>query len=114
MISPDSIVPIVAILAVFGPVFYVIYLTGKLIRYRIDKKYNSVHSEVILEMKEFMERTDHRLRALEEIASEADDITLKEPHKKTDSGQVDIAPEDDENPDLWEGPKSKLKNQLKS
>lgn len=114
MISPDSIIPLVAILATFGPVFYVIYLTGKLIKYRIDKKYNSVHSEVIMEMKRFMERTDHRLRALEEIASQDDDITLKEPQKKSDSGQVEIAPEEDKDSDLSEDPKSKLKNQLKS
>jgi len=117
MIPADSLIPIVAIIAVFGPLFYVIYLTGKLIKYRIDKKYNSINSAQSLELKEFMERTEHRLRAIEEIVSAEDDITLETPQKKParkDDATIEISKKEAEEPDLWDGPKSKLKNQLKS
>ncbi|GEM_PF-5641078 len=116
MIPADTLIPIIAIIAVFGPLFYVIYLTGKLIKYRIDKKYNSINSAQSLELKEFMDRTEHRLRAIEEIVSE-DDITLKTPKKepvRKDEDTIDMSGKDDEETDLWDGPKSKLKNQLKS
>lgn len=116
MIPADTLIPIVAIIAVFGPLFYVIYLTGKLIKYRIDKKYNSINSAQSLELKEFMDRTEHRLRAIEEIVSE-DDIILK-PQARTSAPKqdstIEISGKDDEETDLWDGPKSKLKNQLKS
>lgn len=119
MFSEDLLIPLVAIIAVFGPAFYVIYLTGKLIRYRIDKKYKAEHSVKAREMAEFMERTETRLRALEEIVS---DDEFEKPEKSTTSRSRTITPdikekdeeESESDEDIWSGEKSKLKNQLKS
>jgi len=113
MFDADLIIPIVAILAVFGPAFYIIYLIGKLIRYRIDKKYKSENSTQSAEFKEFMENTEQRLRVLEAIVSEDE-----EPPASANTQAKNIAPDREEigtyESDIWEEPKSKLKNQLKS
>ncbi len=118
MSEQEFIVAIVAILAVFGPAFYLIYLIGKLIRYRIDKKYKAESSVPSAELKKFMENTEHRLRAIEEIVAddEYEQMMRRKSAKRTikpeKQAESDFSDEDSE--DLWSGEKNKLKNQLKS
>lgn len=127
-LGDDSIVAIVAMLAIFGPAFYFIYMVGKLIKYRLDRKYSSSNSGELQEMREFRQRTERRLRALEEIIAEEDDEEiLHEPLRKKkrraedrddkkprqerpESGDAEA--ESDQNKD--EAQSSRLKNQLKS
>ncbi len=117
MFNEDLIIPLVAIIAVFGPAFYIIYLTGKLIKYRIDKKYNSEYSVKAQEMNEFIERTENRLRALEEIVSDEEydtepkTLSSRKIHPEKDPAS---GPDKEKNEDIWSSEKSRLKNQLKS
>lgn len=129
-LGEDTLLVLVAILAVFGPAFYFIYMVGKLIKYRIDKKYSSSNSGELQEMREFRQRTERRLRALEEIIAEQDDErpdrfeTIPRPEKssqeppdeerpaeeKTDSGAKNTAAEEP----AEKAQNSRLPNQLKS
>jgi hypothetical protein len=117
MYDPHFLSVAVVMLAVFGPVFYIIYLTGKLIRYRIDKKYKAQSGPASKEMQEFRERTEHRLRVLEEIIAESDEMKLsaKQKSRLSDSaaehGYDSISP--DEHTET-ESQKNRLRNQLKS
>lgn len=122
MFSEEIIIPLVAILAVFGPAFYLIYAGAKLIRYRIDRKYAHENSREVKQLREFMERTELRLQALEEIVSE-DGVILEDavakaekriskPRKiSADYLKENSAPESENTADPGS---SKLRNQLKS
>ncbi|MCH8567185.1 MAG: hypothetical protein LAT67_02925 [Balneolales bacterium] len=117
----SDLVPIVAILAVFGPFFYIIYLGGKLIKYRIDKKYNALSTEKLNEFDKFKERTNARLQALEAIISEQDEEQASKINKssapfKQDRSLSDTELSADEShyeSKITKGSNSRLKNQLK-
>jgi hypothetical protein len=129
-LGDDSIVAIVAMLAIFGPAFYFIYMVGKLIKYRIDRKYSSSSSGELQEMREFRQRTERRLRALEEIIAEEDEEeSLHEPVQRRKTGsrarkknpkaepvtgesEVGAGEEDEHEQDSEQS--GRLKNQLKS
>lgn len=125
-LGDDSIVAIVAMLAIFGPAFYFIYMVGKLIKYRIDRKYSSSSSGELQEMREFRQRTERRLRALEEIIAEEDDEEIlhepvrskssgarasKKPRQNSPESEEKEAETDEEQDSAQSG---RLKNQLKT
>ena len=126
-LGDDTIIALVAIIAIFGPLFYFIYMVGKLIKYRIDRKYSSSNSGELQEMREFRQRTERRLRALEEIIAEQDEagdlaeqFRYEEPKTKhgdeketeSTSSASDKASASEKKQDS--GNSKKLKNQLKS
>lgn len=125
-LGDDSIVAIVAMLAIFGPAFYFIYMVGKLIKYRIDRKYSSSSSGELQEMREFRQRTERRLRALEEIIAEEDEQeALDEPVRSKSAGAHAVKKPRQDSPESGEAEaetdeeqdsaqSGKLKNQLKS
>lgn len=133
-LSEESIVTIVAVLAVFGPAFYFIYMVGRLIKYRIDKKYSSSNYGELLELREFRQRTERRLRALEEIVAGQDQETEpagheyaetsasvgksgEQPEPETEKPDGDYEPQEQRKPDKKQGSKAqkgRLPNQLKS
>lgn len=122
MFSEDIIIPLVAILAVFGPAFYLIYAGAKLIRYRIDRKYAHQNSKEVKELREFMERTELRLQALEEIVSEdgviLNDAVSRVEKRVTKQRKIEAGFLGEAESESSEGEKdvsrSKLRNQLKS
>lgn len=132
-LGDDTIIAMFAMFAIFGPLFYFIYMVGKLIKYRIDKKYSSSNSGELQEVREFRQRTERRLRVLEELVAEQDDDIVprekassadtQNPNKQEYAHHPDSPPKDagpskaadarqEETPGKDE--KSRLKNQLKS
>lgn len=101
----EALIPISAIIAVFGTGWFIFNGVFKLIRLRIERKYSSSSLDN-KELKNFMERTEQRLRALEHIVTDDDSdefgFYINEPEKKK------------ENETRNEVDKSRLKNQLKS
>ncbi|AXI99614.1 hypothetical protein CYPRO_0327 [Cyclonatronum proteinivorum] len=122
MFSEEIIVPFILFAFVFGPLFYLIYTGSKLIRYRIDRKYAHQNSKEVKELKAFMERTELRLQALEEIVSEDGvilDRAVSQVEKKVSKERKIEADFSEDTPvnlsdKQHDTGRSKLRNQLKS
>ncbi len=122
MFYEEIIVPFILFAFVFGPLFYLIYTGSKLIRYRIDRKYAHQNSKEVKELKAFMERTELRLQALEEIVSEDGvilDRAVSQVEKKVSKERKIEADFSEDTPvnlsdKQHDTGRSKLRNQLKS
>jgi hypothetical protein len=105
MTPVEILIPIVAIIAVFGTGWFIFNGIFKLVRLKMERKYSDSTKDN-KELKAFMERTEQRLRALEQIVTDDDSdefgVYIEEPEKKQKNKSPD------------EETKSRLKNQLKS
>lgn len=124
MFSEDVLVPFIVFAFVFGPMFYLIYAGSKLIRYRIDRKYAHENKKETKDMRAFMERTELRLQALEEIVSDEgvilDDVVSRVERRAQKQRKLnadflgEAEPEAKSSETEKEAVRSKLRNQLKS
>lgn len=101
----EAVVTVVAIIAFFGTAGLFFHGVFKPIRYRIDRKHQVSDKSLETEMRLFMDRTENRLRALEQIVTEDGvDLELDEVEK------ISI-PEKSKGEEKNKG---RLRNQLKS
>ena len=103
--SFEALVAVIGIVAFFGTAIFLIQGVFKLLRYRIDRKHQVSDKSLETEMRLFMDRTESRLRALEQIVSE-DGEGLEVDEIET----ISIP----EKPKGEEKSKGRLRNQLKT
>lgn len=99
----EAIIVVTGIFAVFGTGFYIVYNIFKLIRMRMENNAGKANEKLQAEFEAFKERTEKRLRSLEEIAVNDGLETLDYTEESESSAFVEKAFET----------KSRLKNQLK-
>lgn len=99
----DALIAFAGIIAVFGTGFYIVYKIFKLIRIRMENKGGKTNEKLQAEFEAFKERTEKRLRSLEEIAVDDGLETLDYTEESESSAFNEKESET----------KSRLKNQLK-
>jgi heme/copper-type cytochrome/quinol oxidase subunit 1 len=107
----ELLIPILGIIAFFGTTIFIMSKIFKLIQMRIDAKKSTLDPTLMKELKsfrEFKERTENRLMALEHIVTDDSDEE-KQTYIELDSEDEPLKSEVKE-----EKNSNRLKNQLKS